>query len=314
MIRAALLWLALFGGQLISARAREPGVDAHQPTPALPNPFGVFNLAPFNARPAQEQVDLAIANGYDGLMASVTMSNPLVRLREFTTVPTVCDGKFRIYSVLWQNQIAKPLDDSFLEEFLVISKKLNAAIWCNIVGVPGERANTIARLQIIADRCKAAGVTLVLYPHYECTFETAEQALEVLNKMNRPEVKISIHLCHELKAGNKDRFDEIAATVAPYLALVSLNGVDTSVDFNVKGWDSMIIPLDKGDFDNRPYLAALVRHGYSGPIFLHNYGFKTTPEIYLPGSIRRWREISADVAKQIAAEQAGSGNAPAFAR
>ena len=37
-------------------------------------------------------------------------------------------------------------------------------------------------------------------------------------------------------------------------------------------------------------------------ILLHNFGFKSKPEEYLPASMKRWREISADVAKQIAVE------------
>jgi len=247
-----------------------------------------------------------MTNGYDGLMASVSMKNPLVRLREFAAVPAVREGKFKIYSVLWQSHIEKPLDEKFLAEFVVVAKDLNTAIWINIVGPPGERTNTIARLQLIADRCQAGGVPLVLYPHYDCTFETAEQALEIWQQMKRPEVKLSIHLCHELKAKNMARFDEVVAKVVPHLALASLNGVDTSVDFSVKGWNTMIIPLDQGDYDVRPFLAALVRHGYTGPILLHNFGFKTPPEEYLPGSMKRWREISAEVAQQIAAEKAGA--------
>ena len=270
---------------------------------ALPNLFGVFNLAPFNQRPAQEQVNLAMTNGYDGMMVSVSMKNPLPRLREFTDVSAVRDGKFRIFAILFQNQIEKPLDEKFFSELLVIAKQLKAAIWCNIVGTPGERTNTIARLQYLADRCQSTGVQLVLYPHYDCTFETAENALEIWEKLNRPEVKISIHLCHELKAQNKNRLDEVIKKVASHLALASLNGVDTSVDFRVKGWDTMIMPLDQGDYDVRPYLAALVRHGYAGPILLHNYGFKTPPEKYLPDSMKRWREISAEVAAQITAER-----------
>ena len=303
-ILAIILLVTTIGGKIFS---QSNGVSFKSARPftirALPNPFGVFNLAPFNLRSAQEQVDLAMTNGYDGLMASVSMKNPLMRLQEFTAVPAVRDGHFKIYSILWQSQIAKPLDEKFLNEFLVVAKELNAAVWCNIVGPPGERTNTVARLQLIADRCQAAGVQLVLYPHYDCTFETAEQALEIWEKLNRPTVKISIHLCHELKANNKDRLDEVIAKVAPHLALASLNGVDTSVVFSVKGWNTMIIPLDQGNYDVRPYLAALIRHGYTGPILLHNFGFKTPPEVYLPGSMKRWREISADVAQQIAAEK-----------
>lgn len=32
-----------------------------------------------------------------------------------------------------------------------------------------------------------------------CTFQTAEESLEILQRMNRPGVKLSLHLCHELK-------------------------------------------------------------------------------------------------------------------
>ena len=270
---------------------------------ALPNAFGVFNLHPFNQRSAQEQVDLAMQSGYDGLMASTSIKEPLTRLREFAAVPAVREGRFKIYAILWQSQIAKPLDEKFLAEFVAVAKTLNAAIWSNIVGMPGEREQTIPRLQAIADHCQAGGVQLVLYPHYACTFENAEEGMEVWEKMRRPDVKLSIHLCHELKTGNRDRLEAVVAKVAPHLALASLNGVDTTVDFKVKGWDTMILPLDQGDYDARPFLAALIRHGYRGPILLHNFGFKTKPEEYLPASMRRWREISADVAKQIAAQR-----------
>lgn len=91
-----------------------------------------------------------MASGHDGLIPSVSMKNPLVPLREFTALPTVRDGRFKTYSVLWPSQIAKPQDEDFLAGFLVVAKKLNAAIWCNIVATPGERTSTIARRQLIA--------------------------------------------------------------------------------------------------------------------------------------------------------------------
>lgn len=269
---------------------------------SLPNPFGVFNLRPFNELPAQEQVDLAMKSGYDGLMASTsTKTPPLVRLREFAAVPAVRDGRFKIYAILWQVRVDKPTDAAFLKEFIIVCKTLNAALWCNVVGPPGEREVTLSLLKNVAEQCQAGGVQLVLYPHHACTFETAEESLEIWEKLKHPEIKLSLHLCHELKAKNLDRIDAIVAKILPHLTLVSLNGVDTSVPVQSKGWDGLIIPLDQGDYDVRPFVASLVRQGYTGPILLHNFGFKSTPEVYLPASMKRWREISADVAKQVAA-------------
>jgi len=237
---------------------------------------------------------------------SVPAGKPLDRLREFAAVPAVRDGKFKIYSILWQVRVDKPLDEKFLKEFAVVARELKASIWCNTVGTPGERDVTVKLLRAVADQCAADGVQLVLYPHHACTFETAEESIDVLNLMQRPAVKLSLHLCHELKANNRDRLDAVVGKIAPHLALVSLNGVDTSVPFSVKGWDSMILPLDQGDYDVRPFVAALMRHGYTGPILLHNFGFKAPPAEYLPASMARWKEIGADVAKQIAAERAAA--------
>ncbi len=291
---------------LLAVAAVAPSQAAER---ALPNPFGVFNLRPLNGLPAQEQVDLAQRAGYAGLMASTSVpapGQPLARLREFTSVPAVRDGKFKIYAILWQVRVDKPLDENFLKEFTVVARELKASIWCNAVGTPGEREVTVKLLQAVADQCAADGVQLVLYPHHACTFETAEESIDVLKLMQRPQVKLSLHLCHELKANNRDRLDAVVGKIAPHLALVSLNGVDTSVPFSVKGWDSMILPLDQGDYDVRPFVAALMRHGYTGPILLHNFGFKAPPAEYLPASMARWNEIGADVAKQIAAERAAA--------
>ena len=270
---------------------------------ALPNPFGVFNLRPFNELPAQQQVDLAMKSGYDGLMASTsTKTSALVRLREFAAVPAVRDGKFKIYAILWQVRVDKPTDQTFLKEFIGICKELNAAVWCNVVGTPGEREFTLPLLKNVAEQCLAGGVQLVLYPHHACTFETAEESLEIWEKLKHPEIKLSLHLCHELKAKNLGRTDAIIAKILPHLALVSINGIDTAAPIQAKGWDGIIIPLNEGDFDVRPFVTSLARAGYKGPILLHNFGFKAKPEDYLPASMKRWREISADVAKKVAAE------------
>ncbi len=291
------LLLTLIGALLASGFAR---ADDR----ALPNPFGVFALPPYGKLPAAEQVALAQAAGYDGLMVKAGGKSTLDELRAFAAVPAVHAGKFRIYSILWQHHVDKPLDLDVLQQYVTGAKALNAALWINTVGTPGEREKTVAILRTIAAACQAGGAQLVLYPHHNCTFETAEESLEIWEKLKHPEIQLSLHLCHEMKAKNLDRIDAIVAKILPHLTLVSLNGADTSVPLLSKGWDGIIIPLHEGDFDVRPFVGAVARHGYKGPILLHNFGFKSKPEEYLPASMKRWREISADVARQIAAETA----------
>ncbi|HOX52213.1 MAG TPA: hypothetical protein PKY05_12040 [Fibrobacteria bacterium] len=109
-------------------------------------------------------------------------------------------------------------------------------------------------------------------------------------------MRTSIHLCHELKAGNADRLDAIVAKSAPFLALASVSGADEPSAFTPRwGWDRLIKPLDAGGYDPRPFLRALARNGFEGPVQLHTYGLKSpvAPDYdrHIERSMGRWREL-----------------------
>jgi sugar phosphate isomerase/epimerase len=219
--------------------------------------------------------------------------------RAFGAIPEVASGAFKLPSALWWASVLDPVDSAWLDPILIESKKLGVQMWMVSEG-PNKSAATVAKAVAMYRRaavlCKARGVQLVIYPHEGCVVETAEEALamrDTLVKYGHPEVKISIHLSHEIRLGNEKRLGEIIPKVAPHLALVSFNGADSGAT----DWETGIQPLDQGNFNIVPFLAALLKAGYTGPLELHTYGLKN-PEAadydkHLERSWKCWKQLVA---------------------
>lgn len=272
---------------------------AAEPEPVrLTNPFGAFSFT-IEKRPAAEQVALLAKLGYQGMtVGAIGMGGGVALLKSYSEVPQVQRGEFAIYGILWWLADArKPLDTAWLDQVLPLAAKLKAPLWVVVAGKRGDTAPAVPFLQAVADRCRAQGVELVLYPHNGCTFESTEEGLALWQKLERPEVKLSVHLCHELLVGNGARLDEVIAKVKSILYLVSISGAEVP-DGRRATWKNIIMPLDRGNYDFRPYLRALAKHGYRGPVILHTWGIKDPPEEHLARSMARWRQLTAELGGQ----------------
>lgn len=250
------------------------------------------------------QVAYAEKAGYTGMGLPGMVK---YQINQAVNLPQVVSGKFRLPSVLWYSNINDSINVPLLDSILDDAKKVDMAIWM-VSGGNKNRLDTtkslaISRLRVVAERCRAKGVRLVLYPHLGTAFETAEDGLDALDSLRRygfPEVKLSVHLCHEVKKGNGYRIASIVAKVAPYLALASVNGADSNTYRLNDGWVSGIMPLDVGTFDAKVFLNALSQAGFEGPIELHTYGLKSptdpTYDSHLERSLAKWNEWVTTVA------------------
>ncbi len=274
------------------------------PAAPLANAFGSFNFT-IDQLPAEQQVSLLQRLGYQGM--TLAGLGPEL-LQSFAEVPAVARGEFAIWGALWWiNADHKPLDTAWLDRLLPIAAKLRMGLWVVIDGPKTDRDYAVGLLRQIADRAKPAGVPLILYPHQGCVFDCAQEAYEVWQAMDRPEVRLSLHLCHEIKAGREARVGEVLDKITPLLSLVTISGADTAT-MRTGGWEGAIMPLARGDFDIRPFTREVVAHGYRGPIVLHTYGLTDPPEEHFAASIAKWRTVSAE----LGAEQ--QPNAPTAAK
>lgn len=284
-------------GLMLSLACRSGEALDHDSIP-LKGVFVPFGMCLTGMEPA-DQVRVTLRAGYSGL--GIAAFDPGV-IHRFAILPDVVSGKFRMESVLWWSAVDQPVDQPRLNSILPDAKGMDMAIWMMAMGRksdPEALSMAVRKYAAVAEICRKAGVRLVVYPHAGTVIETVEESLDVLDSLRRlghPEVKTSIHLCHELKAGNGDRLERIVAKSAPFLALATISGAEPGpLGYRQSNWDQLIQPLDRGSWDVRPFLLSLSRHGYAGPIELHTYNLKKpgAPDYdhHLERSLKRWREL-----------------------
>lgn len=294
MQRISLLGLLVLASASTSVRAEQVGQS--------PYPLGVFDFD-FARLGADEtsQIDAVQSIGYSGLVLRVNNRKGLETLKRYQAA--IGDNSFKVYAgfftIFFNQDLAA--QNTHLDKVIQSLKKSNAKLWV-ILRVKGgrkvEREQIVEFLRSAAERTKAAGVELVIYPHWSggnplnvCLIETAEDAIPYLKEVQNGNVFVSLHLCHEIKAGNGDRLDEIAAKIKPWLRLPSINGADKDAVNEQIGWKRGIQPLTKGDYDSSKLLDALKSIDYKGPVILHTFGLQKAAADHHHTSFKRFQKM-----------------------
>lgn len=278
------------------------GSDPLVPAIMLQSHFVPFGMC-FSDITAAEQISRCQSRGFTGLGIQ---QFDLDSLKAFAANAEVTSGRFKIYSALWfvnTDAVFTTATITDLKPKLAELQKMKAYLWMVFDTNSGNAValtNAVANARKVADACALYGVTLVIYPHGGCAFYKAEQAKGYLPQINRANVKLSIHLCHELMAGNGSRIAAVVDAVKNDIVLASVCGSDTAINPD-DNWASQIQPLDRGDYDVAPFLQALAAAGYAGPMELHTYnlgdpGVTPTAADHLTRSMKKWRTLVAPTA------------------
>ena len=259
--------LAILAASLITATA------------LMGNPLFAFDNGLGGKKPS-EQAALLKQLGYDGIGCTGT-GNFAGRKEAF-------DGQgLKIFTLYVHAYVDRPAAyEAGLMEALPQLKGTGTDLWLTLQGKAADDTAAVRIVREIADEAASRGVRIALYPHKGFFVETAEEALRIVKQVDRPNVGLTINLCHELAAGNAGRMDEIVKACAPHLIYVSINGADRS-----GGWRELIRPLGEGDFDVSLFLKSLGAAGYKGSVGLQCYQLPGAPEDHLKRSMAKWREI-----------------------
>ena len=265
-------------------------------------PLGAFNFdfARLGSDEASQIGELK-SIGYGGLVLNLTNPKELKTLERYQTVAS--DDSFEIYAGYIVVDFAKDLaaQNAYIDSATKALKKSDASLWL-ILRVRGgktvEQAQIADFLRSAAERTKATGVELVIYPHWSggnplnvCLIESAEDAIPFLEEIGSDNLFVSLHLCHEIKAGNGHRLNEVAAKIKPWLRLPSINGADVDAVNEIEGWDRGIQPLTQGNYDSSQLLGALKSVGYQGPVILHTWGLQDEAADHHHTSYQRYQEM-----------------------
>ncbi len=267
---------------LYSAATAADGPDKARPT----HPFFAFDNGvgrELKWPPAQQAATLQ-ALGYDGIGYTGT-EQFAERQKAFH------DQGLKIFNLYVPCFVDTPVPyDPQLIAAIPQLQGTGVILWLTVQGKATNDANAVRIVREIADAARPFGVRVALYPHKGFFVATAEEALRIVRQVERPNVGVTLNLCHELAAGNADRLDAILKACAPHLFLVSINGADRS-----GGWNELIRPLGEGNFDVAGLLKRIDQVGYTGPIGLQCYNLKGAPEEHLKRSITAWRQLSSSL-------------------
>jgi sugar phosphate isomerase/epimerase len=107
------------------------------------------------------------------------------------------------------------------------------------------------------------------------------------DRLQDPGLGICFNLCHFLRCTPDGDADALLRRAGPRLLAVTVNGAAA------KGsdWNTLIQPLDRGDYDLRPLLRTLDAIEYRGPIGLQAFGINLPPREHLARSMTAWRAL-----------------------
>ena len=230
--------------------------------------------------------------GYKGVAVGLRKPHDIPRLKAYLATPEVKSGKFSIPVVLLPMKVsADGIWDDIWKQSLVLTPTTD--LWPIIHN--NRKLTKKQVVSVLTEMCIEAakvGTDVVIYPHDGTYIESVEEAIPYIKKVAMPNLYLTMHLSHELRAGNGDRLLEVAIKAAPYLKHASISGANKNIDPRAgKDWSGVIKPLDEGDFPLEEFIDALEKINFNSKMFLHTFGIKQPINQHLARSYNKWQEL-----------------------
>ncbi|QBN17895.1 sugar phosphate isomerase/epimerase family protein [Flavobacterium nackdongense] len=281
---------------LIGFIACSPTKNSDQRSDTTKNwPVASYNYGGLEKKTPQEQLQLLENSGYDGIVLKSEKIEDFNSLEEFIRLDEM-NSKFKINAVFERYNFND--SEERKERWKKVVDKIanrNIQIWI----IFGKKTEGITddfidqKLREITNYAKQKKVEVILYPHSDCYIASAEEALPFVEKINNSNLKLAIHLYHEVRAGNGARIAEVFDKVKHRLGAVTFAGTNVVADYtNPKTRDlSTIKPVGTGDFDLTHFILPLKKSNYKGTVTIMNFGITESPEVYLPKSLAEWNRL-----------------------
>lgn len=261
-------------------------------------PFFVFEDGLWNAKSAESAywADLVKTSGFDGV--------ELIGLDKVDVMlPELKKNNLKLFTLYIQIDLEKDqFYDPRLKYYIEKLKNTGLHLWVHVHSEkykssdPAGDEQCIKIIGELADYAQKYGVKIAFYPHADFWVEKVDDGVRLAKKINRTNVGTVFNVCHFLKKDETDKLEQKLKNAMPYLFLVSINGADKG-DTHQMGWDRIIQPLGRGDYDILNVLSILKDSGYNNPIGLQCYNIKGQPEEFLPESVTAWKKYISEINK-----------------
>lgn len=236
----------------------------------------------------RDNIDYVKSLGYSGLVTRLKSPADLIKLKEYESYASRIDGFDLIAYVAFD--FTNPVSPTVWRDALPILAKADSPLWVVVKKAPSDQAIQQLLMQM-ARESQAFGVQTVVYPHWNTSIETADEAATHIAAVGHPNLLNSLHTAHEIRGGNQYDIEAVVAAHAAQTALVAIAGADhhayAGPPLPFLTWGDVIKPLDEGGYNLLPLLQALQDAGYDGPVILQTFGIINNPG-HLQRSIRRY--------------------------
>lgn len=257
-------------------------------------PFGLESQNP------EQQVNTLYNLGMDGMILEIDIKK-LPLLIEYYSAERVLNNQFQIYDIFTYIDIDDPNQINLIDNLYSIIKCTGTRL--QIIFKASKKQNLTGTITKIANIAKTYNKILIIYPHHDTAIETAEEAFNYINNIAMDNIFLSVHLCHELAAGNGNRMNQVIKNVSPYIRSVSISGANLreKEDTSLPEWYWGIKPLSMGNYDYSDFINSLYLNDYKYPIAIHTWGifenFNSKPNDYLPESKNIILKLSKSICK-----------------
>jgi len=258
-------------------------------------PIAAYNFGSLGKLSPEAQIDLLKKTGYDGIILSCETREDFQNLDRYIE-KTKQTKVFKVVAVFerfnfndstsrqerWR-QVVDKIAGNGTQLWIIFGKKVD--------GITDGFLE--AKLSEMVSYSEQKGVPVVLYPHSKCYIASAEEALPFVKKIGHPNLTLAVHLCHEIRAGNGSRMDQVFEQVKDHIGAVTLAGTDSVADYtNPKLMDSSTIkPLGQGNYHLDRFVGPLIKSGYMGTVGFINFKIEEEPNYYLGSSLKIWKNI-----------------------
>ncbi len=149
---------------------------------------------------------------------------------------------------------------------------------------------TVGAVRKTCEMAAEMNIRVALYPHFGFGIATMPQAMDLISKVDHPNLGVMFNLCHYLKSENPDDLESTIGKAGDRLFAVSVSGAD----MDGKDWNSLIQTLNSGTFPQRRLLTALDKAGFDGPVALQCYNVKGDKRENLTKSMAAWAKLTDD--------------------
>ncbi|WP_299433906.1 hypothetical protein [uncultured Maribacter sp.] len=231
--------------------------------------------------------------GYSGTTFIVKNNEQIKKLQEYLDTKAFSSGKLSIPVVYFPFDFSNDSEkENKLWREALSALPEGTDLWVIILKKDATKEKTLALLKNMTTEAQELNKNIVIYPHDNCFIESAEEAIPYIEELNVPNLYLTLHLCHELRAGNGNRLLDVAIKSAPYLKFASISGSNVTMFNNDKGnWSDAIKPLDKGDYDVSKFVSVLQKIKFQGKTMLHTFGIEEAPKEHLSRSIKKWNTL-----------------------